>query len=142
MKIEALGYIKEGGLKILNRKRFEADLKEVKDCDVEVIVKKRGKRSSPQNKFYWSAVITTIRLELVRLGNRVDNETVHEFLKEKFNPVYLYNEDGEVIAKVGGSTTKLTKEEFTEYLERVLEWASSTLEVSIPPPVSQTEIIM
>jgi hypothetical protein len=141
MKIEALGYIKEGGLKILNRKRFEADLKEVKDCDVEVIVKKRGKRSSPQNRYYWSCVVDEIRRELKKRGTRATAEEVHEALKLKFNPVRVGDkESGEVLLEIGGTTTAMNKTEFAEYLDRIIEWANTSLEIVIPEAGEQTKM--
>lgn len=130
--ISAYGTIKDGKLTLANRKRFEAELKGFKDCAVELIVKKKNRRSTPQNSFYWGVVVQEVRLGLLEIGYRMSADEVHYFLKQKFNPVEIPSIDGEVI-QVPGSTTELNKTEFSEYVERITEWAAEYLGVMIPP---------
>jgi hypothetical protein len=139
-KTEAYGHIEAGTLHIHRREVFDADIKTFPDCDVELTVKKRGKRSLPQNSYYWSTVVFDITAELIRVGNRTDRERVHEMLKRKFNPVYIYNADGEVIDVEGGSTVEMNKEEFSNYIEKVREWAATDLEITIPDPGTQPQL--
>jgi hypothetical protein len=140
MKIEVYGYIKNKKLTISNRRRLEADLQTFPDSDVVVIIKRRGKRSSPQNRYYWGVVIDSIRREFKRRGTITEPETIHEALKAKFNPEKLANKDGEPILEIGGSTTAMNKAEFAEYLERVIMWCNESLEIDIPEAGSQTQL--
>ena len=115
-------------------------MSEAKDMDVQIIVKKKGKRSLPQNAYYHGVVIPEIRHALRERGNRLDPEQVHEFLKFHFNKQYIHGEGGEVISEYGGSTTQLNKTEFSEYVERIVEWASEKLQLYIPPPNTQAQM--
>jgi hypothetical protein len=140
MKIEVHGYIEKGELKILGRTRMEAAIKEAKDCDVVVVIKKRGKRSQPQNNFYWGVIIQEIRAEFKNRGIKMDNEEVHEFLKLHFNKQYIHDEHGEVIGEYGGSTATMSKEEMMEYLDRIILWCAEKLSLAISEPNTQTEL--
>ena len=132
IKIETFGKIEGGKLSIHGRKRFEEDLRECKDQEVIITVKKRGRRSDKQNRWYWGIVVTEIRLRLKELGHNLTADEVHTFLKEKFNPVNLISEHGELIATFPGSTTEFNKIEFSDYCERIRDWAAQTLEIVIP----------
>jgi hypothetical protein len=138
-KTEQTGYIKEGKLHILNRHRLEEDCRHFPDCDIEIVIKKRGKRSSLQNRYYFGVVVKEIQLRLRELGHDVDTDTVHEFLKQKFNSEKVITPQAEVF-EIPKSTTEMNKDEFTEYVERIKEWASSTLEIYIPDAGVQTEL--
>lgn len=140
-KIEQYGYVKDGELKILNRKRFDAEIKAFPNCDVQILVKKKGKRSNPQNRYYWGIVIDEIRRELLRRGDKYTPEEIHEGLKAKFNPKSTGDkETAEAIFITGATTTELNKEEFAEYLNRIIEWANKSLEIIIPEAGSQTQM--
>lgn len=132
VKIEQYAHIEKGKLILANRKRFEAEIADLPDQDVIIILKKRGKRSNQQNRYYWGICISEIRLRLKELGYRMEAEDIHTMLKLKFLPVTI--RDGDVlIATMPGSTAELNKGEMMEYLDRVIEWARDTLEITIPP---------
>jgi hypothetical protein len=138
-KATQYGTVKDGVLKIINIKRFKDDLRQFDDCEVEVIIKKRGKRSSQANRYYWGIVIDEIRRELLRRGERFTPEEVHEGLKARFNPKSVGDkETGEEIFSAGDSTTEMNKEEFGLYLERIIEWCNTKLEIIIPEAGEQT----
>lgn len=138
-KVETYGYIESGKLHINNRKRLNEDLRTFKDCDVAITIKKRGKRSLPQNAYYWGVIVKEIQIRMRELGNDVDCDTVHEFLKLKFNSEKVVTPQAEVI-EIGGTTTEMNKEQFSEYCEKIKEWASSVLEIYIPDANTQTEM--
>lgn len=140
MKIEHTGYIENGVLKIANRKRLEQDLKDFKNCDVNVIIKKKGKRSLPQLRYYFGVIVHEIQTEFRRRGIRMDAEQVHEFLKLHFNKQYVHNEFGEVIAEYGGSTTEFNKEQMMEYIDRIIIWCAEKLSITIPEANKQAEM--
>jgi hypothetical protein len=138
-KTEQYGYIQDGQLHILNKQRLAEDLRQFKPCDVVITIKKRGKRSILQNAYYWGCVVKEIQLRFRELGHDVETDDVHEFLKQKFNYEKIVTPQAEVI-EVPKSTTEMNKEEFSEYVERIKEWASSTLEIYIPDAGQQTQM--
>jgi hypothetical protein len=138
--VKAYGYIKDGVLKITNRRRFDADIKGMKDCEIELIIKKRGKRSLQSNRFYWGVLVDEIRREFKQRGIRMDAEQVHEFLKIHFNKKYVHDEHGEVLAEYGGSTAEMNPSEFTAYIDAIVEWCSEKLELVIPEAGQQAEM--
>lgn len=129
----------QGKLHLANPQRFRQELKQFKPCDVELIIKKKGKRSDKQNRYYWGVLVDEIRRRLQELGTRVDAETVHEFLKQKFNAEIMVTPDGEKL-EFGRTTTDMNKGEMNEYMERIREWAALSLDISIPEPNEQTQI--
>jgi hypothetical protein len=134
VKATAYGIIKDGKLTIANQRRFKADLEHFKNCAVEITIKKKNTRSSPQNRYYWGVVVKEIQVRLNELGNDFEPETVHEYLKDKFNKVEIIGEGGEVLDYLGGSTTEMNKEQFAEYVDKIIEWAASFLSITIPLP--------
>jgi hypothetical protein len=139
-KVEAYGYMEAGRLKILNDRRFKAELAALRDMDVHITIKKKGKRSNQSLRYYWGVVIEEIRIELKRRGTIADPETIHAYLKQKFNPQRIVIEaTGEVI-EMGGSTTDFNQEEMGEYLEKIIQWCAESLEIHISPPNTQTSM--
>lgn len=138
--IKHYGEIKEGKLLPYNRKRLSNDLSNMKDCEVEITIKRKGKRSLQQNKYYWGCVLPEIQHELKRLGNDFDIETIHEFLKQKFNSEKVVVEATGELIEMGKKTSQLNKEEFGIYLDRIILWAAQTLEITIPEPNTQTAL--
>jgi hypothetical protein len=143
IKIEAYGHVKDGVLSITGKSRLNEDLKSLDDAEVIIIIKKRGKRSHPQNRYYWGVVVQEIRLEFRKRGIRATSEEVHEALKLKFNSVKTYDENtGEMLLELGGTTTEMNKSEFCEYLEKVIEWCNNSLDIYIPEAGSQTALFI
>ena len=139
VKITAYGDVKDGKLIFANKKRFINELATFKNCAVDITIKKRNTRSTQQNRFYWGVVIAEINYRLIELGNDFEPETVHEFLKDKFNKVNMVGEGGELIDQLGGSTTEMNKEEFMVYVDKIIEWAASFLSITIPLPNSDLQ---
>lgn len=108
---------------------------------IEVTVKrKRKRRSSEQNRYYWGVVVRIISAYLIDFAPEQDAtpQVVHQYLKERFLPLVLQEKPkmvlptGEVVEGVY-STTKLTTVQFMDYIERVLHWAAE-LDMIIPDP--------
>jgi hypothetical protein len=127
--------ISNGKLTLSNRKRFEHEVSTLKDGAYEVSIRRKNRRSNPQNNYYWGIIIPEIRLRLTELGHRVEDEQVHELLKAKFLSVPISNDQGEV-EHLPGSTAGLNKAEFSEYMDRTREWAAEFLGIEIPDPES------
>jgi hypothetical protein len=140
VKATAYGDIKDGKLTLANKRRFAHDLATFRNCAVEITIKKKNTRSSQQNRYYWGVVVKEIQFRLNELGNDFETETVHEYLKDKFNKVELIGEGGEVIDYLGGSTTEMNKEEFMVYVDKIIEWAASFLSIAIPLPHADLQL--
>ena len=105
-----------------------------------VTIKKRGKRSNPQNSYYHAVIVENIRHRLIELGHRITHDECHEELKRKFLKESLADADGTVIFEKGGSTKELNKLEFAAFMDEIIEWAAICLQISIPPPGAKNEI--
>ncbi len=129
---ETGGTVDHGHLTVTGKRLFHAALQRFPDGAVIVSVKvARPSRSSQQNRYYWAVVLPPIA---DYTGYTVDE--THEVLKQMFLPkqVAVCDGNGEVVGAfvIGGSTTRLTRAAFTEYLERIREFARERLSVEIP----------
>lgn len=137
---ESYGKIEGGVLIMHNRQRFIEDMRQFPDQEVVITVKKRGRRSNQQNAYYWAVIVQEIRTRFKELGHRLTADEVHSYLKEKFNPVHLCDEHGELIATFPGSTTEFNKSEMTDYIESIRQWAGEVLSLFIPDPSSSNKL--
>lgn len=135
ISIQIYGSITEDHkLEIHNRKKLLEELNQCKPCEVIITIKKKGRRSTPQNNYYHGIIVENIRHRLIELGHRITHEECHEEIKRKFLPEQLVDADGTVIFEKAGSTTDLNKSEFSDFVERIREWASINLGIDIPDP--------
>lgn len=145
--IDAL--IEDAKLIIHDKTGLNEMIEAIGDCEIEIVFRKKVKRRSlNQNSYYWAVVIPAIQQGIKELGERLTlNETenwlidflsatdksfTHEFLKHKFIESQTINESTGEIIKVKQSTRTLNKDNFSEYLERVIQFANETLEIEIP----------
>lgn len=140
-KLDLHGYTDGNGIfHIQNRKRLQEYAKQNPNKQFNVKIERRGaKRSLPQNSYYHAVVIQEIKLGFLNLGHEMNDDQVHYFLKEKFNPVPVENKDG-VIIEMAGTTTQLTKTGFSEYIEKIARFAAEYLGVVIPAPNEHLEM--
>lgn len=103
-------------------------------------ISKAGKRSNPQNRYYWGLVVPVIQKGLYDLGHDLTKEETHEFLKAKFNSEELINETTGEVLPIPRSTTRLNKTDFSTYLEKIQQFASEFLNIFIPSPGAQTKV--
>ena len=132
--ITAFGSVSETGiLSLNNRKRLQTDLLKFKGCTVEITIKKKNKRSTPQNSYYRGVVVEEVRHGLLEIGYQMTNDETHEFLKQKFNNVEVVNKKG-ISIEMPRSTTELNVSEFSEYVEKIVRFAAEYLGVYVPAP--------
>jgi len=131
---------KTGILNLANRKRLQDDLTRFADCSVEITIKKKNRRSGNQNRYYHGVVVKEIEIRMKELGNDVNPEVVHEFLKDRFLQTPLIGEGGEVIGSLPGSTAKLNKDEFGAYIDKIILFAAETLGITIPLPSTELSL--
>jgi hypothetical protein len=133
-KLELTGHISEDGqITIHHRLALEEWARQNPGRNILVKFERRGaKRSLPQNAYYHSVVVASVKMGLLDIGYSLSHDEVHYFLKQKFNPIQIPNKEGEVI-EVPGTTTEMNKVQFTEYIERISQWCAEYLGVVIPP---------
>lgn len=101
------------------------------------IEESKVRRSLRQNAYYWGVVIPCIINEINSYGNDFNAEEMHIFIKNniiKDMRETVVMPDGTIYEKIR-STRKLTKVEFSDYIEKLKKWALDTLKIDIPDPV-------
>lgn len=134
------GHISEDGtLKIVNRKGLNDWIRNNPGRNIKLSIElKRKKRTTPQNAYYWGAIIPLITQAMNDLGNEFDEDTAHDFLKKEFN--YKEIESNGHNIRIPVSTTKLTTVEFNEYIEKIQQFAATVLGIVIPDPNQALQI--
>jgi hypothetical protein len=133
-KIELTGHIDNNGvLTIHNKIALKEWAAQNPGRNVLVKFEKRGsKRSIQQNSYYHSVVVQMVMMGLRDIGYYMSKDETHFFLKGNFNRVQVPGKGG-LLMEMPGTTTQLNKIEFSEYIERIAQWAAEYLNVVIPP---------
>jgi hypothetical protein len=133
--VVASATVKGGKLFVRNRREFDRQVAQMKDgWEMELTLsRRRATRSVQANAYYWGVVLAALS---EHTGYTVDE--LHDICKALFLPkrLALNNGNGEVVGEfvLGGSTRTLNTNEFYEYVERVRQWASETLDCYVPDP--------
>jgi hypothetical protein len=114
--------VNAGRLRLPASDRFAAQIRQLHDGDYEMVLeRKRATRSHAQNRRYWKILLGLS----MHTGNTKDE--LHDICKAKFLPKTLAICDGNGVIVgefvIGGSTRKLTPQEFTDYMDAVEAWA-------------------
>jgi hypothetical protein len=113
----------DGRIHIVNKIAFMSYVKTFKDKTYQLIVRKMRKpRSLDQNSYYWGVV-----LSLICEHTGYEPEELHEALKRKF----LIKRTDKGLEFVE-STTNLTTTGMMEYIDKVIKFAATELDVVIP----------
>lgn len=137
--LKYFGKVQGGKLIIFSRTEMATEISTWEDAFVEINIKHARKRSNPQNRYYWGAMIPIVRQGLKEVGIEMSSEQTHDLLKFRFLKKEFVTSDGEIIESIG-SSKELSKLEFNEYIERIQMWSAEYLNVNIPDPNEQTEI--
>lgn len=93
------------------------------------------RRTTPQNAYYFGVVVRDITKAFQEAGNDMDEQDVHEYLKDEVGKLTRYAVlpgSGEIVT-IKGSTRRLTTIEFEQYLEKVRAWAAAQgIVISLP----------
>lgn len=113
-----VGRVLEGGLLVLDRQKdYARHVRSFAGQHVEVLLRRRRqKRSNHANRFYWGYVLTAIAE-----ATGYTKDEAHDALKYQF-----LREDGDSPLVKVRSTTDLSVQEFSEYLERVMAFGATT----------------
>ena len=125
--------------KIQNPKAIKTLIESLKDGKWQVEISLIDKRSSPQNRYYWQMLTEYVQPGLYNTGWREikTKDDAHEFVAKIFLKVKMVNENtGQATERVK-STTELSKEQFSVYLEEIWQWAAEYLSITIPAPNEQ-----
>lgn len=138
--------VSDGGkYRVVNRKLFVQCLSSFRGKPLTLTVeRKKKKRSSPQNRYYWGVVVPIIQLGLLDAGwDRIacSKDNVHELLKSKFLPNREVTnlKTGEIM-EMPGSTAECTTTEMMEYIDEITAFAAEFLGVQIPAPNEELEL--
>lgn len=121
MKSVLFGKIEEGFVKLDRYSQKEAVEHEGARVIVEIDTPKNI-RTAQQNKYLWGVVYKEISEY-----TGYTNEEVHQVFGERF---LSYEKNGHKFVK---STTKLSTKEFSQYVDKVIQYAGEKFQVSIPP---------
>lgn len=126
--------------KVYQKTLFDETLKHYAGKTIRIRIAKWTKpRSLPQNRYYFGVLLAQVIDALVDNGiDRADlnTEVVHDMLKMKFLKKELVSEHGEVI-EIVQSTSKLTTEEFSIYIDEIVRWCAETLSYVVYLPNEQ-----
>lgn len=124
-------------LELISKEVFLADIAQHEGHTVEIIVKRhRNGRSLAQNAYY-HVVVECIRQAMEEAGNEYTHDQTHDILREEFlsERTMVANKHGEYLeTTIVKSTTQLNTKEFSEYLDKVIRWASEFFCITIPSP--------
>jgi len=130
-----------GGRLSKNRQSLNNALKEFEGKRITISIElAKKKRSSEQNRYYWAGVVPIVQQGLKDAGYKLSKEDVHLSLRAKFLNETIPFEDGTYIDRFK-STTELSKSEFGDFIEDVKQWAAEYLNVIIPEPNQQTNLL-
>jgi len=115
------GEVKDGKFNFNNEIRFFQYLRTIEGEAWLSVGKKRNTRSDSQNRYYWAY------LGIISDENGDDPDYLHEVFKRRFIKPEFVTVLGKEY-KLPGSTTKLSKQEFGEYITRI------EAETGIPAP--------
>lgn len=131
-------HIRDG--EIVNKKAVKVLFDALKDGKYLIEINDHNKRSSPQNRYYWGLVVPMVKRGLYEHGTEVTEQEVHEYFKAKFNVTAILNESTGEVDNVPLSTTRLNKEQFSDYIENIQRWAAEWLQMVIPDPGEQMKL--
>jgi len=111
-------------IRMLNRESFDRFLNEFDEGTIlEIEVKEIVNRTQVQNSYYWGQVIGSPSKEGSLMSNEMfqgyTKQELHEALKEKFEVK---------------STSGMSQEDFTEYINKIIRWAAEFADMYIKEP--------
>lgn len=118
-------------LRRMEGKRLKVKLSEV-----------RRKCSTPQKRYYWGVIIPEVRQMFVDAGNIIDDEEVHDYLKEHVGKLTkaVIDPRGDS-KKIVRSITDTETPEFSTYMEAIWAWAAQ-MGCQIPSPNERPSGVM
>jgi hypothetical protein len=133
-KIEFYGRVKDGQMFIVKRKDFDEAIKRFEGKEVEIIVqKKRFVRSVAQNRLWW------LYMDILHKDLGYSKEEMHDICKFRFlKREKVIEHTGEIVEYLE-STTRLSRTQFAETIDKLIQWAAE-MNIVLPLPNEQLTI--
>jgi hypothetical protein len=128
------GFIRKGRLVVRHPQRYAEIFGGWRDGEVTITIeKKHAIRSQEASRYYFGVCL---RLLSEHTGYSIDE--LHEWAKARFIPkhVALLDRNGSVVDDlvIGGTTTRLNRVQFYEFVEALRQFAAEKLDLAIPDP--------
>ena len=104
-----------------NNRDIAKQLVETAD-DGMVLEIRKPKRSLDQNRYYW-AILSDISEQVVP-GKDYEPSIWHEYLRALFLPERMIELPDGSVKMLEPSTAELRKDEFSQYLDKVIKWSA------------------
>ena len=115
-------FVNIGDGKIVNLKTFERLVASCPNGRYFISIEDKNKHTDNQRSYYWAAIVPAVKVWLLEQGFNEyrTNQQAHEYLKYKHNPVFVPDpETGEQV-RWPGSTKRMTKQRYREYIDDIL----------------------
>lgn len=84
----------------------------------------KNNRTLAQNRFLWDQVYSPMAEQISEATNTmVTKDMIHKLMADRFSPRVITKVMGQDIVTIK-STTKYTKQEFSDYIEKCFAWGS------------------
>ena len=138
MEYKFQGKAENGSIKFKERGNVVRFLESIDGKSITVSIKEvKQVRSLGWNSYYWVVIVPRVTLGMIGVGyeaDELDNDIVHEYLKQRFLSKEIVSEDTGEIIRITERTSKIGNARFKEYCERIQRWAMEFLHVYIPDP--------
>jgi hypothetical protein len=139
-KLETTARCVESKLRTNSRSQVEQFTKLHEGKVLKVTYQVLNQRSNNQNAYYWGVLVNEVHARLVELGHEISLNGTHALLKDRFcYREHVLTDTGEVL-KEPLSTSDLSKQEFNEYIDKIIRFAAEVLDIQIKYPNEQTEM--
>lgn len=94
------------------------------------------KRSIEQNNYLWGVAYPAVLRGLIDVGfdNITNKEQVHEAMKNEFLNMEAINKHTGQIITYPLSTARMSKLQFSTYVDQIIDFAREYLGIIVPPP--------
>ena len=114
VELTAYGSVINGKLNLENKDDFQNDLHKFHGEVVLTLKELPKKKSNKQNNYYRGVIVKLLAQHIGHTENKM-----HEILKFKFDVK---------------STSKLSQDEFQDYIDRIMRWSAQFLDYALPDP--------
>lgn len=109
-----------------------------KDGEVFILElkKKPKRRTNDQNSYLWGVVYPHLLMGLLEAGwEFTDTEQVHEFFKQVMSENKVVNRNTGEVLSLPNSTAAMSSSEFSVYVDKLKEYGSEYLGITIPEAI-------
>ena len=138
MKLIKINSHIKNGKPIQNRGMIQKGFESFEGYNITVTIeRKKEKRSTSANAYYWGVVIKMIKLAIEeQTGDVTTSNDVHDMLRGQFNTreIRISKSSSDRLINQPQSTATLTTWAFAKYVEHCRFWANDFFNIEIPEP--------